>query len=188
MTYAEIILAAALLAGSGPPQIHHPEFLHARFPTLRYTLTALALDAEILDVRETRYVLSREEDLLSDLRMLQRRYADLADAPALCDSLRFPDRSTVNELLVFNRAYRSYLESRQPMELVHASYLRAVLKEVDDLYQVWDKVRDARCEYYYVTVRRQALKELRSLIGEEAYYEGRLPPHVPLWRFQRLND
>jgi hypothetical protein len=61
------------------------------------------------------------------------------------------------------------------------------MQEADRLYQVWDTVRDARCDYYYVTVRRQALKRLRDMLGSDAYYSGVLPPHVPLWRFQRVD-
>ena len=49
-------------------------------------------------------------------------------------------------------------------------------------HRVWDKVRDVHCEYHYVTYRRQALQELRELVGPRAYYTGQLPPHVPLWR------
>ena len=45
--------------------------------------------------------------------------------------------------------------------------------------------RHAACEYYYVTVRRQALKKLKEMIGDQAYYSGSLPPHVPVWRFAR---
>jgi hypothetical protein len=60
------------------------------------------------------------------------------------------------------------------------------LQETDRLYQVWDAVRDARCDYYYVTVRRQALKRLRELIGDEAYYSASFPPCVPFWRFQQI--
>ena len=66
----------------------------------------------------------------------------------------------------------------------NAARLRVALQETDRLYQVWDKVRDARCPYYYVTVRRQALKQLRELVGEDSYYSGNLPPCVPLWHFR----
>ena len=59
--------------------------------------------------------------------------------------------------------------------------------EVDRLYQIWDTTRDARCEYYYIHVRRGALKKLRDAVGEEAYYSGTLPPHVPVWRFARID-
>ena len=186
MSFAELILAAALLTGSGPAELQTPAALQAAFPSMRFAMLSLALEWEILDPRETRYVLTRADDLTSDLKMLQRRYQDLVDAPPLADAARFPDRSVVNELLVFNRAYLSYIELRQPTEMAHVNELRAVQREVNFLYQVWDSVRDARCEYYYVTVRRQALKKLRELIGDEAYFKGELPPHVPIWRFREI--
>jgi hypothetical protein len=61
------------------------------------------------------------------------------------------------------------------------------MQETEHLYQVWDTVRDARCDYYYVTVRRQALKKLRKMLGVDDYYFGKLPPPVPLWRFQEID-
>jgi len=187
MTFSELLLAAALLSGAGPAELQDQAALRAEFPTLRYSLITLSLEWEILDARETRYVLAREEDAASDIRMLQRRFQELSDAPYLSDAVRFPDRAVVNELLAFNRAYRNYVETRQPMETVQGSQLRAVQREIEYLYQVWDTVRDARCDYYYVTVRRQALKRLRELVGDDAYYRGELPPHVPLWRFQVID-
>src|SRR5205085_10335996 len=120
-----------------------------------------------LDPREVRYVLARAEDFENDLNLLRRRYQDLHDAPKLHDGQRFPDRGAVNDLLAFNRAYRRYLDARQAMEQDRSACVRAALKETDCLYQVWDAVRDARCEYYYITVRRQALKRLRTVLGEE---------------------
>lgn len=146
----------------------------------------LALSAELLDPREVRYVLTRSEDFDSDLKLLRRRYHELADAPPLCDCQRFPDRSAISDLLAFNRACRQHLDSRQAIELVHWWELREAIQETDHLYQVWDTIRDARCDYYYVTVRRQALKRLRDTLGPEAYYTGCLPPHVPVWLFRRF--
>jgi hypothetical protein len=186
MTFAELILATSLLTGASPPELLEPAALEAQFPVLRYALIGLALEWEILDPRETRYVLVRPEDAASDIQMLQRRYADLQDAPSLADAFRFPDRTTVNELLVQNRAYRNYVEMRLPMEMARSAELRTIQREVDYLYQVWDTIRDSRCEYYYVTVRRQALKRLRDMLGEEAYYQRDLPPHVPVWRFEEV--
>jgi hypothetical protein len=132
-------------------------------------------------------VLTRSEDFASDLKLLRRRYQELANAPPVSDCQRFPDRATISDLLTFNRAYRQHLDSRLSVELVRWWDLREAVQEADRLYQVWDTVRDARCDYYYVTVRRQALKRLRDTIGPEAYYGGQLPPHVPLWRFQRID-
>jgi hypothetical protein len=66
--------------------------------------------------------------------------------------------------------------------MMHADELRTIVAETDWLYRIYDALRDARCEYFYVTYRRQALAQLRDLVGMEAYYSGQLPPHVPLWR------
>src|SRR6185295_7948013 len=121
------------------------------------------------------------------LNLLRRRHSDLLDAPPSNDCMRFPDRGLVNDYLAFNRAYRQQLDMRQPGEPARWWELRTALQETDHLYQVWDTVRDARCEYYYVTVRRQALKRLRELLGEDSYYTAKLPPYVPLWRFQQID-
>jgi hypothetical protein len=157
------------------------------YTAVRTTLQAVAIEWEILDPREVRYILTRSEDFASDLKLLRRRYQDLKDAPPLNDCNRFPDRSTISDLLAFNRAYRQHLDSRQSVDLVHGWEVRDALQEADSLYRVWDTARDARCDYYYVTVRRQALKRLREMVGAEAYYTSTLPPHVPVWRFQRTD-
>ena len=71
--------------------------------------------------------------------------------------------------------------------MVHWWELREAIQETDRLYQVWDTIRDARCDYYYVTVRRQALKRLRETLGPDSYYSGNLPSHVPVWLFQHVD-
>lgn len=179
------VLALVLL--TAPPGSSGFDALPAATPALRTSLQRLAVDWEILDPREVRYILARPEDFASDLNLLRRRYRDLQNAPTVDDCARFPSRNAVNDLLAFNRAYRQHIDVRQPVELIHWWELRMALQETDRLYQVWDAVRDARCDYYYVTVRRQALKRLRDLIGEEAYYSATLPPCVPLWRYRNID-
>jgi hypothetical protein len=178
------VLAVALL--TAPPEPNHKPDLEG-LATVRTTVRAVALAWELLDPQECRYTLSRPEDFPGDLRLLVRRQHELADAPPLCDSLRLPHRALVNELLAFNRAYRQHLDSRQSLEVTSWWELHETLQEVDRLYQIWDLVRDARCDIYYVSVRRQALKKLREAIGPDAYYSGTLPPHVPTWRFVRID-
>jgi hypothetical protein len=180
-----VIVAVALLTGS--PDTVRPGGGAEMHALLAPTLQTLAVQWEILDPREMRYVLARPEDFSSDLQLLRRRYHELTEAPMLQDCERFPDRATVNDLLAFNRAYRRHIDVRQPVELSRWWELRTVLQETEYLYQVWDKVRDARCEYYYVTVRRKALKDLRDMVGDDAYYSGQLPPYVPVWRFQPVD-
>jgi hypothetical protein len=156
-------------------------------PGLRPAMQRLALKWEILDEQESGYVLARPETFAHDLQLLRRRYRELADAPPVSDCERFPDRATVGDLLAFNRAYRECLTSRQAVEPARRWELREALQETDRLYEVWDAIGDARRDSWYVTFRRQALKRLRDLLGPEAYYTGNLPPHVPIWRFQRVD-
>ncbi len=181
----QYLMAAALLTqpAESPQPPPGPEY----FAILKGPLQQLAVQWEILDPREVRYVLARPEDFTSDLNLLRRRYQELNDAPPLSDSHRFPDRTAINELLAVNRTFRQNIDVRQPGEPSRWWELHSVLQETDNLYHVWDTVRDARCEYYYVTVRRQALQRLRDLLGPQAYYQGNLPPHVPMWRFQEIN-
>lgn len=178
--FALVLLAAPADSASATPPTNF-------YGVLRPTIQAVAVQLEILDPREVRYILARAEDFQSDLNLLRRRYRELADAPPVSDSLRFPDREAINDMLSFNRAYRQYIDIRQSVELAHWWEHQATLQETEQLYQVWDTVRDSRCEYYYVTVRRQALKRLREQLGEHAYYSGQLPPYVPIWRFEVMN-
>lgn len=180
-----LLLAVVLMTTSpeSPDGLGSPELYQYLAPALQH----VAVQWELLDPREVRYVLARPEEFTADLQLLRRRHSELADAPSLSDCLRFPDRALINEQLAFNRAYRRHIDNRQPVELSRWWELRGVLQEIDQLYQVWDTVRDARCEYYYVTVRRQALKRLRDMVGYDDYYAGRLPPYVPVWRFQSID-
>ncbi len=179
----EWLLAAFLLQGPDLSTYSDQDATAKWFPLMNKALQQVALNWEILDQRELRYVLVRQDEFLVDLRMLQRRQRDLYDAPPIRDAQRLPDRSTVNELLIFNRAYRQHLDACLPLYPGCAG-LKAAREEVEQLYQIWDAVRDARCEYYYVHIRRQALKKLRDILGNDDYQQSNLPPHVPVWRFE----
>jgi hypothetical protein len=150
---------------------------------MRPTIIAMAIDAEILDPRERAFLFT--QDPAGDVAMLQCRNDDLLGAPALGESNRFPDRKLVNDFLAVNRSYRNDLHARIGVDLIHLEELRSAILETDRLYHVWDTVRDSRCDYYYVTVRRQSLQLLRDLIGAEAFYSGQLPPNIPSWHFAR---
>ncbi len=150
---------------------------------IRDALHKIAIERELMDPREARYLITSRDDFESDLNLLRRRYAELADAPTLIDCQRLPERRIVCELLKFNRAYRKHLEERQVWETDRLDVLQAAIQETDRLYQEWDAIRDAQCDFYYVTVRRTALKKLRDALGTEAFAIGQMPPHVPNWRF-----
>ena len=181
MAASDLILAAALLtAPVGTPEQTPPE---DRWTAMRDAVHQTAVAWEIMDSRETRYVMATRDDFEPDLNLLRKRYAELADAPKLSDCHRLPDRRTVNELIKFNRAFRKHLEERQVWESDRADVLHEAMQETDRLYRQWDAIRDAQCDFYYVTVRRAALKKLREALGADAFNAGRMPPYVPEWRF-----
>jgi hypothetical protein len=183
MFTCEIILAAALIAS--PKECPLPTNQIAWLEATKPTLLTISVSAEILDPRERAYLFT--QDLVDDLTMLQTRNGDLAWAPLLGECDRFPPRKTINDFLALNRAYRADMTNRLVIDLVHAEEIRTAICETDQLYYVWDTLRDAQCEYYYVTVRRQSLQLLRELSGPSAFYAGQMPPTVPVWHLPRIH-
>jgi hypothetical protein len=181
MSASDLLLAAALLtAPVGTPEQTPPE---ERWPVVRDAIHKTAIEWELMDQRETRYVLANRDDFETDLNLLRKRYFELAEAPKLSECQRLPDRRIVSEMIKFNRAYRKHLEEREIWETDRTDVLQAAIRETDRLYRQWDAIRDAQCDFYYVTVRRTALKKLRDAIGPEAFSTGHMPPYVPEWRF-----
>jgi hypothetical protein len=181
MTPSDLFLAAILI--TAPPGTGETLPPADRWPAIQSAVHHLAVQWEILDRAETKYIFADPKDFSIDLEILRHRYIDLADAPKSTDAVRFPDRRVAAEMIQFNRAYRSSLASRQSAEADRLEDLAEAARETDRLYHVWDAARDARCDYYHVTVRRQALKKLKGMLGDEDYAKGALPPNVPVWRF-----
>jgi hypothetical protein len=180
MVAFKILTAAALLTGTWePPLQHNPEQMHA---LLAPALRELAIGWEIMDRKEADFLLAHPKDFDEHLRLLQERYQELRDAPHVAEADRLPSRDVVNDLLNFNRTYYQEVCARLEVDTIHSEELEAAKTETDLLYRIWDAVRDARCQYYHVNVRRQALQQLRQLVGDRAFYTGELPPHVPIWR------
>jgi hypothetical protein len=178
----DYVLAVAVLTVPGGSAEGIPLGEHV---CLARPIREVALRWEVLDPREARCFLCRVESFESDVRLLQKRQAELADSPLVRDAERFPVRELVCEVLTFNRAYYGYLMRKRDAEGRGQPELEQALSETDMLYHIYDLVRDARSECYYVSVRRQALAALREAIGPADYCTGVLPPHVPVWRFER---
>ncbi len=145
----------------------------------------LAVERELFDPREITILLHDPRQFAADLKELQRRQLEFADAPKVEECRRFPQRSQIQEWLTHNRSYRNDLAARLALDTLHAEELQAAIWETDQLHRIWDTLCDARRDYYYVTVRREALKQVRELVGLQAFYSGQLPPYVPLWRFPK---
>ena len=166
-----------------------PEPVEGPDPALMGPVKLVALHLELMDPREDKWVFNNPADFGSDLLLIRQRYTELWDAPPACDALRLPGPELCRELISQNRQYRTYLEDKQALFGTVESFMwiQEALEETNYLYQVWSEVRDSRSDYFYLTVRRKALKTLRELIGPVAYYGGFLPPHVPTWRLRRTD-
>jgi hypothetical protein len=184
MSVSELFFAAALMLA--PPGAPIPPISSEEWPDLQIQLCQLGVELQILDKREADFLLVKREDLATDLKLLRQRYADLKDSPKVEDLNRFPNREEVNAMLSFNRNYRGKMEARMISEPHKADYYRGVIKETDELYQLWDSVREVRSDFYYVSVRRQSLSKLKERAGVAAFITGQLPPCVPTWRFQEV--
>jgi hypothetical protein len=178
----DLLLAIILLTTfPGTPE---PMPSEEAFPSVRDAVQTVAIQWEILDPRETGYIFSKRSDFEPDLNLLRRRYQSFRDAPRVEESERLPERKLVNDLVQFNRAFRKHLVELHSLEQDRAPLYEEVMIETDQLYKIWDAVRDARCDFYYITVRRQALVRLKEMLGDEEYYSVELPPNVPSWRFR----
>ncbi|CAN5402665.1 hypothetical protein BH11PLA2_BH11PLA2_27730 [soil metagenome] len=175
--------AMAFMLLTTPPGVTEPPPDLAKWSVIQSSVQQLAMDWEILDPRETKYILAKPEEYAIDINLLRRRYQDLKEVPRLAEAHRLPDRQTANDLIQFNRAFRKTLDTRRALETDRADEWLIVIQETDKLYHVWDAVRDARCDFYYVTVRRQALRKVKESIGDDAWDTASLPPGVPTWRF-----
>lgn len=99
---------------------------------------------------------------------------------------RFPPREAVLAARRFNREYAAHLRHRLALQPHYAEVIRAALGETEALYRIWDALDDAQI-MQSAECRWAALSQLRELLGEPAYTLGRMPPPVPLGRFQEID-
>jgi hypothetical protein len=126
-------------------------------------------------------------DFRSEVRWVRKHWRESACCPPLSDCRRLPPATAIRQMLAFNAAYRQYLEARRWVRRHEWEELTEILSETDRLREVWQAAAEAVAEDHIWVCRRQALRRLQELIGDEGYYSGNLPPCVPLWRFERAS-
>lgn len=138
-----------------------------------FILAALAL--QLLDPREV---------AIADPATILARAVELRDAPRAEEADRFVvTRDAITSLIAMNRQLLAHYEK---CENLYPGHYASAIRDTKLLYRAWDELRDAKCDYYYVTVRRASLKKLRDLIGEDAWSRGIMPPHVPYWHMTEV--
>lgn len=165
--------------GGPAPQEEQKEKIRANYPQLIF------LYLELMDEREVRYMFAKIGDFEVDFTTMIARYKDLKDAPQLYSCEGFPPRDVINDFLLLNREYEKFLVSI--LELYpENSTASLALSDTKYLYVIWDSVRDSVTPFYYVHIRKRALKTLKGhldKIDPTWFYQRRLPNHVPLWAF-----
>lgn len=168
----EIVLAAILITSPPNEATAKSPWVDLIKPTLRVT----CIDLQIVDPKD---VTSFD---LDDVRNANEKFRSY---PLLEEVNRFPSKKQIAELLTLNRHYRGQLVLRLIVDAIHEEDIRAAIIETDQLYTIWDHLRDANCEYYYVSVRRSALRTARELVGDESFYLGYMPPAIPIRHLPR---
>lgn len=102
------------------------------------------------------------------------------------DRHRFPPLDPALAAKQFARAHLCHLEHNQPLETWKWESWCEAKRDARWCYDCWDWLQAAQGgegrgkDYWLYSLRR-----LRQLIGDEAYFAGRMPPPAPLWRFTR---
>src|SRR5437867_805105 len=105
--------------------------------------------------------------------------------PAQPAARRNPTHTLLLSPLLRTATLLAHPTQRLEIDQVYAAEIQQAIAEADQLHHIWNTLREARTGFLYVAARRQALKQLRELIGEPAFYRGELPPHLPVWRIPR---
>lgn len=101
---------------------------------------------------------------------------------------RFPSSEVVQDSLNLNRAYGYVIAQKLALmgQLdVRRPYWEQVKAENEQIEQVWEALRPVQWEWTAnnYTHKRDYLQKLKDLIGDEAFFQGAMPPPFPIWRF-----
>ena len=142
------------------------------------TLKRVSLAIEIVGPHER-----WRSDFQAEFSYVHTHWRELAEAPPLADSYRFPPAYVAAEYCRFNTTYQEYLRSRRWLFHHHQDAYSLCLKESKYLALIWTAVYGSVDRSSSFVSQRRYLTRLRELLGLEAYYAGDLPPPVPLWWF-----
>lgn len=124
---------------------------------------------------------------MAELEILRSRWQRLKYAPSLTDHCRWEMAYAVSkEMREFGHQRCLYLTGQRDGGLCPRS-LEAELEETRELVKVWEEVQVIGNSQYGVVARRESLKRLRHMIGDDDYCAGILPPPIPIWRYRWID-
>lgn len=178
---AELALAISLLVapvGTPLPDLEGFDWLQ-----LQSAIHRVAIDWEIMDPREKKFIVTSAAGLENDIDVLRRRYVLLDGAPMSVDASRFPATHIIQRHIEENRNLKSVIENRIHLDSDRASGFRLALIELDEIHHAWCTLQYAKSAWNYTHIRRAELKRLLGVLGREDYASAKMPPATPEWRF-----
>ncbi len=105
--------------------------------------------------------------------------------PTLADLKRFPSAQAVAGCLDFSHRYEAHC--RQQADGCAWAHVRQYwvecATEAEQMRGPWETLSGARSSDYGGGYRLYCLRELRLLLGPARYWQGAMPPAIPLWRW-----
>lgn len=181
-----VVVAKILISQAPKAQgATYQDFPEDLFNWVHIELQEEAVALELLEPRQLQWILESRYSRIFDLDHVRRLNEELKGAPSVGDALRFPEPQTASSYLQFNRDFWFYMEKHKYGSTDEGKQIIAYL---DKVHKIWSLVQSAVLDgTIFIAGRRRALKDLRDVIGDEAYYSTQLPPHVPYWYFERLD-
>lgn len=113
---------------------------------------------------------------------------EMPECPPVSDCKLFPPAEVVMDGKRFNERYKTYLEGQwKRSSPSRREGLYDAIAECERLWSIYDYAYYSQQKDYSDEQRRQWLWELRELLGDRDYYQGLLPPPVPVWSFRVID-
>jgi len=155
-------------------------------PEIRNALRYWCITNEILDDREAANYFRGSDNIetfTNDLYNMRGRWEDTKDTPLISYVEGLPSQKVTQECCEANRKMLNSLEDNKYNHGYHnVPWFEAAIQETNELYAIWDALRDSQHEYSYIHTRRQALARMFWLIKASGWKGDGMPPHTPYWR------
>lgn len=162
----DFLVAAALLFGESQPPSQPTPGVQVAFARL----------ADHLGVGSP---ITEDDYFPSAVHQARAHLRDLVDAPPFCDTRRLPPTSLINRWADASRQARSILKARASIVAHQRVAIELALEDDSRRHYAVLAMAVAADPMESVPARRVALRDLRRLIGPQAYAQGIWPAPVP---------
>lgn len=108
-------------------------------------------------------------------------WQQLRGTPSSWDALRFPPAEVATVFAAEVIAYKEYLEAMRWIDLRHWRKYDKAIQAADHRINIWTTLQVVNSPLVWVHHKRQNLRRLRELLGDEDYFSGLVQPPIPPW-------